>query len=299
MPTRLASAAFSNAYLILSLTALFWAGNFVVGRGVHGHVPPIALAWCRWMLASLILLPFAAQHVRRDWPVVRANLPILIFLGITSVACFNTFLYIGLNQTTAINGLVLQSSGPVLIVLCTFLIFGDRLGGLQAAGIAVSLAGVLTVVLRGNLAKLATLTLNRGDIWIVAALTLWAVYTAYLRKRPEIHWLTFAAVTFFIGAVSITPFFAAEHLSGWQLQPTRQTVLAVAYVSIFPGVLAYIFFNRGVELIGANRAGVCLHLVPFFGAILAITLLGEDLHLFHMIGLALILLGVTIAVRKT
>jgi drug/metabolite transporter (DMT)-like permease len=298
MISRLATKLYANAYLLLSLTALFWAGNFVLGRGVHEYIPPIALAWTRWCLATLIIVPFAIPHLKRDWPVIRANLPILLFFGIIGVGAFNTLSYTGLNYTTALNALVLQSSGPILIVLMSFFIFGDRISPRQALGITCSFTGVLVMVARGDFSVLASFELNRGDLLLLAALGLWGLYTAYLRKRPAIHWLSFTATTFLIGALINTPFYAWEHLTVRQLHFDAQTLAAIAYVSIFPSVLAYICFNRGVELIGANRAGVCLHLVPLFGAVLAITLLGEEPRAYHFIGIALILAGVTLAARK-
>ncbi len=298
MISRLAAKLYSNAYLLLALTALFWAGNFVVGRGVHEYIPPIALAWMRWCLATLIILPFAIPHLKRDWPVIRTNLPILMFFGIIGVGAFNTLSYTGLNYTTALNALVLQSSGPILIVLASFLIFGDRISPRQACGITLSLTGVLVMVARGEFSVLAGFELNRGDLLLIAALVLWGLYTAFLRKRPTIHWLSFIFTTFFIGTFFNTPFFVWEHLTTRQLNFDPQTLGAIAYVSIFPSILAYICFNRGVELIGANRAGVCLHLVPLFGAVLAITLLGEKPEPYHFIGIAFILVGVTLAARK-
>jgi len=298
MIRRLASALYANAYLLLSLTALFWAGNFVIGRGVHEHVPPIALATARWILASLIILPFALPHLRRDWPVIRANIPILLFLGTVGVGAFNTLSYSGLNYTTALNALVLQSSGPILIVLASFAIFGDRISLRQAAGIAISLSGVLWMVARGDLAMLQGFRLNAGDALIILALALWGLYTAFLRKRPAIHWLSFCAATFLIGAGANLPFFAWEHVSGRQLSGDLQTFAAIAYVSIFPSVLAYICYNRAVELIGAARAGVCLHLVPLFGSVMAVLFLGEEPRLYHLLGIALILTGVALAARK-
>ncbi len=298
MFARLAEKFYANAYLLLSLTALFWAGNIVLGRGVHETIPPIALAWTRWCFASLVILPFAYSQLKRDWPAIRANLPILVFLGVLGVGAFNTLSYTGLNYTTALNALVLQSSGPILIVLASLAIFDERISLRQAIGIAISLTGVLFMVARGDFSVLAGLELNRGDLLLIAAIVLWGFDTAVLRKRPAIHWLSFAAVTFIIGAAVNTPFFVWEHVSVRQLHFNAQTLGAIAYVSIFPSVLAYICFNRGVELIGANRAGVCLHLVPLFGAILAIALLGEAPRIYHLIGFALILTGVILAARK-
>ena len=295
---RLAEKLYANAYLLLSLTSLFWAGNIVLGRGVHEHIPPLALAWTRWCFATLVLAPFALSHLKRDWPIIRANLPILLFLGVLGVGAFNTLSYTGLNHTTALNALVLQSSGPILIVLACLIIFGDWISLRQGLGIATSLAGVLFIIARGDFMALADIELNSGDLLLLAAIVLWGLYTACLRKRPPIHWLSFTAVTFAIGVLVNAPFFAWEHMSVRQMQLDTQTIAAIAYVSIFPSVLSYIFFNRGVELIGANRAGVCLHLVPLFGAILAIALLGEEPRGTHFIGIALILTGVTLAARK-
>jgi len=298
MARRLSDALYANAYLLLSLTALFWAGNFVLGRGVHGDVPPLALAWLRWTLATVIILPFAWPHLKHDWPVIRANRGIVLFLGILGAGMFNTISYLSLNYTTAINAVVMQSSVPVLIVIATFLLFGDRIRPRQFLGVVISLCGVLTMVARGDLDVLMHFTVNSGDLGLLGAMVIWAIYTACLRKRPEIHWLSFIAATFIIAAVLNFPLFIIEHLSGWQLRMEAQTFFAVLYVAIFPGLLAYIFYNRGVELIGANRAGVFNHLVPFFGAALAILLLGETPHLYHAAGLGLIILGVTLAARR-
>ncbi len=299
MIRRLADALYANAYILLSATSLFWAGNFVVGRAIHGDVPPIALAWTRWLIATLIILPFALPHVRRDWPVIRANWLILACLGTLGAGLFNSISYYSLNYTTALNALVLQSSGPVLIVLATYILFGDRIRPVQGLGIVISLAGVLAMIARGDPATLTGMSLNKGDIGVLIAMITWAIYAAFLRKRPAIHWLSFIAVTFAVAVLFNTPLVVAEHLSGWQMQPSLQTLLAVGYVSIFPGLLAYIFFNRGVELIGANRAGVFMHLVPLFGSVLAVGLLGETPRLYHLAGIALILAGVTLAVRNS
>jgi len=298
MLSRLADRLYGNAYILLSFTALFWAGNFVLGRGVHEHVPPLALAWTRWTFAALIIFPFALSHMRRDWPVIRRNLPILVFFGTVGVGAFNTLSYTGLNYTTALNALVLQSSGPILIVLASVLIFRDRITYRQMLGICLSLTGVLLMVARGDLSVLAELELNRGDLMLVLALALWGLYTSFLRKRPNIHWLSFIGTTFAIGSLANLPFFLFEHLFVRQLHFDAETAAAIAYVSIFPSILAYICFNRGVELIGSTRAGVCLHLVPPFGAVLAITLLGEELRLYHVAGIALILAGVSLTARQ-
>ena len=295
---NLIRALTANAYLLLTLTALFWAGNFVLARGVHGHVPPVALAWSRWVLAFLIVLPFAIPHLRRDWRAICQKPLLITMLGITGVGSFNTLSYIALNYATAISGVIIYSVGPALIAVTSFIVFAERLSWRQVLGIAISLLGVLVVVIQGDVVALLALKFNSGDLLFLAATLIWAIYTVYLRNVPQMHWLSFIAVTFFIGAFVITPFFVAEHHSGWQLQFDRTTLLTILYVAIFPSVIAYSFYNRAVELIGANRAGVFLYVVPVFSTLLAIGLLGEKLEVHHVVGVALIFAGVTLASRK-
>lgn len=287
-----------QAYLLLCLTMSFWAGNFILGRGVHAHVPPIALATMRWTLASLFILPVAINYLREDWPVIRKNLPILIFFGTIGVGAFNTLQYSGLNYTSSLNGLVLQSSAPLCIVLASFLLFGDRIALHQAIGIAVSSLGVLVVLAKGDLEKLLALHFGFGDLLLIIGVICWAIYTAVLRKRPNIHFLSFAAVTFIIGATVNMPLWILEMSTGRTLHADLTTVLSIAYVSIFPSVLAYIFYNKGVEIIGPARAGSFIHLVPFIGGALAIALLGEEPRLYHLAGFGLILAGVWLTAHK-
>lgn len=298
MPSRYAKILFQNAYILLLLTTLFWAGNFVLGRAVAGHVPPIALSWCRWFFAFMIIFPFTISHLKNDWPVIKKNIPVLIMLGVFGVGCFNTFAYIGLNDTTAINALILQTSGPVLIVILAVFLFKDRISYIQLLGLFLAIPGVLIIILKGDLSALYQMSLNVGDVWIFAAMASWAVYTNILRFKPQIHWLSVTAVTFAIGVVFVTPFFIGEMAMGRVLSFDVTTLLAVGYVCIFPSILAYIFYNRGVELIGANRAGSFLYVVPLFGTGLAILLLGETLQLYHLVSLVLIMFGVWLASKK-
>lgn len=299
MLRRLADKAFNNAHLLLSLMALFWAGNQVLGRAAAGHIPPVALSFLRWSLAALIVLPFALPHLRRDWPVVREKWLFLGFLGVIGGGAFNTLQYIGLNYTTALNSLVLNSTGPILIAIACVVIFKDRLTVRQMLGTVVSMAGVLVVVSRGELELLMTLSLNRGDLLILFAMFITAIYTAYLRLRPNIHWITFLFCMFLASGLFNLPLVLIEMIAfGKFVQPTIFTVLAIGYVSIFPSILSYFCFTRGVELIGGVRAGIFMHLIPLFGALMAIGLLGEPLALFHIVGFALILGGVALTSRK-
>ncbi len=299
MLRRLADNVFNNAYLLLSLMALFWAGNQVLGRAVAGHVPPVALSFLRWSIATLIVLPFALPHLRRDWPVVRENWLFIGFLGVIGGGAFNTLQYIGLNYTTALNSLVLNSIGPILIAIACVLLFKDRLTVSQMAGTVISMAGVLVVISRGEPELLASLSLNRGDLLILFAMAITAVYTAYLRLKPDIHWITFLFCMFLASGLFNLPLVIVEILAfDKMVQPTLFTILAIGYVSIFPSILSYFCFVRGVELIGGVRAGIFMHLIPLFGALMAIGLLGEPLAAFHIVGFVLVLAGVALTSRK-
>jgi drug/metabolite transporter (DMT)-like permease len=292
-----ASWGFGNAYLLLILVMLSWAGNSVVARGIHESIPPIALAWLRWTIAFLLTLPFAWTQLRRDWPVIRANLRILALLGAMGTGTFIALYYYGISKTSAINALVINSAVPILIPIAAFALYRDRISRVQALGIPLSLLGVFIVLFKGDLGVLASWDLNEGDLWVLLAMAVWALYTALLRKQPRIHWLSFATITFFCASMINLPIFIGEHLLFRQIHWTPEGILGIAYVSTLPSAVAQIFYIRGVELIGANRAGVFIHLVPMFGAIMAILFLGETLHWYHLGGFALILGGVFMASR--
>ena len=289
----------NQPYLLLSLTSLFWAGNTIIGRYVAGHIPPMTLAFVRWSGACLILLPFAAGHIARDWPVIRRNWPMMLLLSVTGFSVYNTMAYYGLQFTTAINGLLLQSIGPLFVALWTFALFGDRLTLRQACGICVSLCGVLVIICHGSLAVLLNIAFNRGDVFFVVALIFYGFYTAMLRKRPAIHPLSFLAVGMGIGAIFLIPFAAFEFESGRTFVLDTESLLSFAFICIFPSLIGYLFLNRGIELIGANRAAPFIHLVPVFGSVLAIALLGERFELFHAVGYGLVFSGITIATKKS
>ncbi|CAO3416596.1 DMT family transporter [Azospirillum doebereinerae] len=301
-PDRASPAAprrlIDQAWLLMMLPPLFWASNAVMGRAVAGAVPPIGLAFWRWVLGTLIVLPFAWTHLRRDLPALRASWKPVLLLGTLGIGMFNTFQYIALNSTTALNAVMLQSSMPVMIVLMSFLLFGDRVRPLQGAGIVVSLAGATTLVSHGDPAVLLGLQLNAGDLWMLTAIAVYAAYTTLLRRKPAAHGLSFILVTFAIGAVELLPFYLWETVTQRPVEATATTFLAVGYVALFPSIVAYLCFNRVVELIGANSAGLSIHLVPVFGSLLAVAFLGEQPHLYHGVGIALIAAGIALATRR-
>lgn len=289
---------FDQPYLLLSLTSLFWAGNTVLGRYVVGHIPPMTLSFIRWAGATVILLPFAAGQLARDWSVIRKNFGLMAVLALTGFSAYNTMAYYGLQYTTAVNGLLLQSIGPLFVALWTFALFGDRLTLRQAGGICVSLSGVIVIICHGSVAVLLGVAFNRGDVWFVIALLIYGFYTAMLRKRPDIHPVSFLVAAMGLGAVFLLPAVVIELMSGRILSLDTESMLSFAYVCIFPSLLGYLFLNRGIELIGANRAAPFMHLAPVFGSVMAVAILGETFELFHAVGYGLVFTGVTIAARK-
>jgi drug/metabolite transporter (DMT)-like permease len=289
---------FYRAWLLMMIPALCWAGNAVVGRAVAGTVPPVGLAFWRWVAGSLLLLPLAWPHLARDLPVMLRQWKPMLALSLFGIAIFNTALYTGAQTTTALNIVMLQTVMPVLIVLASFLLFGERVRRAQAAGIAVSLAGALTLVAHGDPAVLAGFAFNPGDLWMLGACVSYALYTALLRRRPAVNPFSFVVATFVTGAVLLLPLYLAESLSGRPMPLSAPALLAVGYVALFASVLAYLAYNRAVALVGANTAGLAMHLVPVFGTLLAILLLGEVPRAYHAIGIGLIAAGIWLAQRR-
>jgi drug/metabolite transporter (DMT)-like permease len=288
----------NQPYLLLSLTSLFWAGNIVLARFVAGHVPPMTLSCVRWIGAFFMLLPFARPHLRHDWPALRAHLPLMVVLSATGFAFNNALSYWALQYTQALNALMIQSSGPLFVALWSLTLFGVRLTWAQLAGIMISLAGVLTIILRGDLAALVSIRFNKGDVMFAGAVMSFGLYSALMPRRPVTHQLSLISFTIGCGAMLLLPFSILEFSTGSTLKFDSLTVATLVYVVIFPSTLAYLFFNRGIALIGPNRAAPFFHLVPVFGSAMAILLLGEQPRLFHLIGYVLVLTGVVIASRR-
>ena len=289
---------FNQPYLLLSLTSLFWAGNIVIGRFAAGHVPPVAISYLRWVGAFALLLPVAWPHLRRDWPALRASLPVMTLLAITGVTMPNTIAFWGLKYTEAINALLLQSTGPLLIALWAFLLFRDRLTLAQAVGITTSLVGAVVIVCRGDLGILLGVGFNMGDILVVTALLVFGFYSALTKRRPAVHSLSFLTFNIGYGALWLTPVFIWEMTSGNILKIDTISMGTLLYSIVFPSLLAYLFFNRGVEMIGPNRAAPFLHLMPVFGSLLAVLGLGEHLQLYHVAGYALVACGIVVATSR-
>ncbi|MGH8642401.1 MAG: DMT family transporter [Burkholderiales bacterium] len=289
----------TSPYLLLTLCALFWAGNSVVGRALHDSVPPVTLAFWRWCIALLLLMPWVAGPLQRQWRAIVSNWKVMLLLSLLGVATYNTLNYTALQTTTATNSALINSVCVVLIIVVNFVLFRVRATTWQWAGVVASLAGTLVIACRGDLAVLARLELVRGDVLLMVLALFWALYTACLRWRPrELDALGFLGGTIVIGLLILAPLYVWEALNSVPVTFSAGVIAGVAYTGIFPSVLAYLFWNRGVAEVGANRAGQFLHLIPVFGTLLAVIFLGESLKLYHLAGAALIFVGIYLAAPR-
>lgn len=290
----------TNPYLLLTLTALFWSANMVIGRGIRGDVPPLALAFWRWSIALLCVLPFALPHWRAGWPQLKRHWRMVVFLGLFGIGGYNTLAYLGLQTTTATNAVLLNSFIPVATIAISWAFFGKPLRPLEATGVLISLLGALTIVARGDLAVLATLNLNPGDVWMIVAVLVWAIYTVGLAHRPGgVHPLLLLAAFIVVGLLGITPFWLWEMASGRFTLVTPGALAGIAYVGILPSFIGYVFYNRGVAEIGPSKASLFIHLMPVFGTLLSALFLNEMPASFHYLGIALIFTGIALTMRKT
>ena len=287
----------ASPWLYLALAGLFWSGNHIAGKAAAGHVPPVSMASLRWLLGAAILWPFVGRQVIADWPQIKRGWKVVVPLCVAGGGIFSATQYVALNFTSALNASIFNSFAPAMIAAAGAVVFRDRLAAINYLGIVVSFTGVLLIVSRGSFAVLTSVQFNGGDLLLLSNMCIWAGYCVCLRLRPPVHPMTFAFLVALIGGAALVPVGVWEHLRGHQFQMTWLTVAVMAYVTIFSGVLSYICWNKGQEAVGASRAAVFLHLIPFYGAVLATTLLGERLLMFHIAGCALILTGVWIASR--
>jgi drug/metabolite transporter (DMT)-like permease len=287
-----------GAYGLLCLAPLCWAGNHIVGRFIAGAVPPGGLSVLRWIITGLIVLPFALPHIRRDWPALMARRWQMVLLALAGGGVFGTLQFVGLTYTTALNVAMFNSVVPVCIILANLVIFRDRVHWLQIEGIIVSLIGVLAIIAKGDGNRLAELNFSGGDILIIGNMLLFGIYSACLRLKPDVHWLTFVMALAVISCVANIPLAAWEMAHGQVLQANTMTIVAILYTGIFSSAVAYAAWSVGVAQIGSSRSGVFLHLIPLYGAILSTLFLGEQIQPFHVAGLAAILTGVTLATRR-
>lgn len=287
-----------SPYLLLTMASLFWAGNWIVGRGIRGDIPPLALSFWRWIVALAFILPLAWPYRRRDWPQLAPNWRWLALFGFLGTATYNALAYVGLQYTTATNGLLLNSFIPVAIVALGWIFLGKKLRPIEALGVFTSLAGVMAIVARGDPAVLAGLQLNIGDLWILISVFAWAIYTLMLPHRPNVHPFSFLAAIALFGVVELLPAYLWELSSGRHMSLSWPAIGATLYTGIFPAFLGFVFWNKGVAEVGPAKAGLFIHLMPAFGILLSIAFLGEQPEPYHALGIVLIFGGIWLNTRR-
>lgn len=290
---------FHHPYLLLILTTLFWSGNMVVGRAVRGDVPPFSLAFWRWTIAFLLTLPLAWPHVRAQWPILRKNWLAVVILGLLGVGGYNTLAYIALQFTGATNASLLNSFIPVATIALSWMFLHKRLHGIEWLGVAISLIGVTTIVARGELATLAGLTFNVGDLWMLGAVAVWALYTIGLQWRPAgVHPMLMLAAFTAVGLIALAPAYAWEIARGRTIHLSGASMAALIYTGTLPSFVGYIFYNKAVGEVGASKASLFIHLMPVFGTLLSALFLGEQPQPFHFVGIGLIFLGIYLTTAR-
>jgi len=287
-------------YLILILTTLFWGGNVVAGKLAVGHIDAHSLMILRWTGALLLVLPFAVAPIRRDWPVVRRKWWLYLFYGSVGYATFNVFVYVAARYTSGVNMALEQATINIMVILFNFVLFRTRVRALQLVGVALTIVGIALIATHGDPSRILRLELNAGDLMVVFACLAYSIYSITLRWRPQTNWLSFLVATF-IGAILASVAYQATIGDGLPRLPANlaaidaQGWLIVAYTVVFPSVLSQVLYVRGVELIGSNRASLFINLIPLFGTVGSIVVLGEVLQPFHLVAALMVATGIVLA----
>lgn len=287
-----------QAYALLVLTTMCWGANAVAGKLAVGHVSPLWLTHLRWGVAGLCALPFAWPYLRRDWPLIRRHALLLFAYGGIGLAGFNVALYSALNYTSTINVVIEQAGMPGVIFALNFVALVQRARAVQLLGFAMTVAGVALTVSGGDPARLIGLELNRGDALMLVAIACYGGFTASLRFKPPLHWLSFITViclTAWLGSLPFALWAGSGEAAIW---PDATGWGVIVFAALMPGLFAQSCFIRSNELIDSNRAGLFVNLVPIFGTLFSIALLGETLHAYHVVALALVLAGIALAERR-
>ena len=289
-----------KAYIFLILTTLFWSGNFIVGKAASlFEIPPFTLNFYRWTFAWLILAPFTLKEILSKKKYILNDIKLILILGITSITIFNSIVYYSLNFTQVISGVLMISTIPVMIIFFCWLLKIEKTNFYQILGVVFSLFGVLLIVTKANLEILLSLNFNKGDIWMVVAMLSWAMYSALLRKKKfNLSQLSLLQTIISAGLILLLPAYLIEMLMGYRLNVNLPFVLTLSYVVIFPGLASFIFWIKGISIIGSNRSGIVLHLMPIFSTILAILIFKEKFMTFHLIGSIFIITGIVLSSKK-
>ena len=285
------------AYVLLVLTTLFWSGNFIVGKSASMYeIPPFSLNFYRWFFAGLILFPFTFNEILNKKNYILENIGFFIILGITSITIFNSIVYYSLYYTQVISGVLMISTIPVWIIFISTILKIEKSNSFQIFGVILSLTGVIFIITKADLRLIKNLEFNKGDLTMVIAMFAWALYSALLKKKKyEISQIALLQVVIISGLVFLVPIYFIEMSLGNLITLDKPFYLTLAYVVIFPGLASFFFWIKGISIIGANRAGVFLHLMPIFGAIMAIIIFDEKFMFYHFLGALFIIAGITLS----
>lgn len=289
-----------KAYIMLILATSFWAGNFIVGKvATLFEIPPISLNFYRWFFAWIVLAPFTMRQVILSKSIIKKNIFSILIMSFTSISIFNSAVYYGLNYTQVLNGVLMISTIPILIIVISSIFKTEKINTFQIFGVLVSLLGVIIIITKMELQKLLHFQLNKGDLWILVAMLSWSIYSIIIKEK-KINLKPFVLLQTLItfGVIMLTPFYLLEISSGKHIPLNIPVFLTIAYVVLFAGIGAYIFWNKAVMAIGPNRSGVFLHLMPVFSSIMAIGLLRESFAKFHFVGAIFIVIGIFLSSRK-
>jgi drug/metabolite transporter (DMT)-like permease len=294
------SGSRAGAFALLALAMLFWGGNWVLGRALRDAFDPVALNFWRWIIPVVLLAPFALPGLRGKGAVIRRHAGYLMLLGLTGMALFHCLVYLGLRTTTAVNGVLLNASGPLFILLAAWAMEGEKANLRQVGGMLIAVLGILVILSHGDPGALARLELRIGDLWVLLAMPAWGVYSVLLRHRPpELGGVALLFVTACAAVLLLAPAYAIDLWLNPPRVPTPAEAGGVLYVALFASIASYLCWNRGVAVVGASAAGFSLYLLPVFGTLLGIALLGESFRVFHAAGIAIILAGVVMATRAS
>ena len=285
------------AYLLLILTTLFWSGNFIVGKAASIYqIPPFSLNFYRWLFAFLILLPFTFKEILSRKKYILDNISFFIILGITSITIFNSIVYYSLYYTQVISGVLMISTIPVWIMFIASILKIEKTNLFQIIGVILSLTGVMFIITKADIELIKSLDFNKGDLSMVVAMFAWATYSALLRKKTyEISQIALLEIIIICGLVFLIPIYFIEMSFGYLIILNKPFILTLTYVVLFPGILAFLFWIKGIAIIGANRAGVFLHLMPIFGALMAMVIFKEKFMFYHSLGAIFIIAGITLS----
>ena len=290
---------FFIAAIYLVCATLFWAGNFIVGKTASiNEIPPISLNFYRWLVAWLILLPFTFRELIKKKNYILNNIGLFIVLGITAVTIFNSALFYSLKFTQVISGVLMISTVPVMIIFISSLLKIEKTNFFQIIGVGFSLTGVLFIITKADLGLLKNLDFNRGDLIMIIAMLSWATYSALLKKKKyELSQISLLQVVISFGVIFLIPLYFIDMNMGNSIKLEKPFFLTLTYVVLFPGLASFFFWIKGVALIGANRSGVFLHLMPIFGAVMAMIIFNEKFMFYHLIGAVFILIGIILSNR--